>query len=124
MTHNFLKEVAKVFIDSEGNIAYNVSSETQELMRLAIERRERGFRIGIAQLVQDFLETHDSYSDEELLEVITGDAEHPKLIAWCVSCRENVPFKATIQTSDSGRRMAKGQCPACKGKLNRILGRA
>ena len=123
MTHNFLKEVAKVFIDSEGNIAYNVSSETQELMRLAIERRERGFRIGIAQLVQDFLETHDSYSDEELLEVITGDAEHPKLIAWCVSCRENVPFKATIQTSDSGRRMAKGQCPACKGKLNRILGR-
>ena len=124
MTHNFLKEVAKVFVDSEGNIAYSAPAETQELLRSAIQRREESFRIGTAQLVQDFLETHDSYSDEDLLSVITGDSEHPKLIAWCVSCRENVPFKATIQTSDSGRRMAKGQCPACKGKLNRILGRA
>lgn len=43
--------------------------------------------------------------------------------AWCIKCRENVTFKATIRKSDSGRRMAQGNCPTCETKVNRILGR-
>lgn len=73
MSHNFLKEVAKVFVDSDGNIAYSASPEHQDLLHSAIKRRERGFRIGTAQLVEKFLEEHEMYSDEELLAVIRGE---------------------------------------------------
>jgi hypothetical protein len=73
MSHNFLKEVARVFVDREGNIAYSALPECQDILHNAIKRRERGFRIGTAKLVEMFLEEHDSYSDEELLAVIRGN---------------------------------------------------
>jgi hypothetical protein len=73
MSHNFLKEVARVFVDREGNIAYSALPECQDILHSAIKRRERGFRIGTANLVERFLEEHDSYSDEELLAVIRGE---------------------------------------------------
>ena len=44
--------------------------------------------------------------------------------AHCVKCKENVGFKGKIKVSDSGRRMAYGNCPKCKTKVNRVLGKA
>lgn len=73
MSHNFLKEVARVFVDREGNIAYSALPEQQEILHSAIKRRERGFRIGTAQLVERFLAENEMYSDEELLAVIRGE---------------------------------------------------
>ena len=73
MSHNFLEEVARVFVDREGNIAYSALPEQQDILHSAIKRRERGFRIGTAQLVERFLEEHEMYSDEELLAVIRGE---------------------------------------------------
>lgn len=43
---------------------------------------------------------------------------------YCVKCKEKRDFEGEVVTSDSGRRMAKGQCPACGTKMNRILGKA
>ena len=73
MTHNFLHEVATVYVDSDGNIAYQVTQGNHGILRDAIERREKGFRIGTAELVKKFLEEHELYSDEELLAVIRGE---------------------------------------------------
>ena len=41
--------------------------------------------------------------------------------AYCIICKENVPFSGKIKVTDSGRRMAYGTCPACGTKVNRIL---
>jgi hypothetical protein len=43
---------------------------------------------------------------------------------YCVKCKEKREFEGEVSTSDSGRRMAKGQCPVCGTKMNRILGKA
>jgi hypothetical protein len=43
---------------------------------------------------------------------------------YCVKCKEKRDFEGEVVTSDSGRRMAKGQCPVCGTKMNRILGKA
>lgn len=43
--------------------------------------------------------------------------------AYCINCKQNHTFTGGIKVSDSGRRMAFGNCPACGGKVNRILGK-
>jgi hypothetical protein len=43
---------------------------------------------------------------------------------YCVKCREKRDFDGQVVVSDSGRRMAKGTCPVCGTKMNRILGKA
>src|SRR5215210_3909604 len=43
---------------------------------------------------------------------------------YCVKCKEKRDFQGEVVTSDSGRRMAKGECPVCGTKMNRILGKA
>lgn len=43
---------------------------------------------------------------------------------YCVKCKEKRDFEGEVTTSDSGRRMAKGICPVCGTKMNRILGKA
>jgi hypothetical protein len=43
---------------------------------------------------------------------------------YCVKCKEKRDFEGEVVTSDSGRRMAKGACPVCGTKMNRILGKA
>ncbi len=43
---------------------------------------------------------------------------------YCVKCKEKRDFQGEVVTSDSGRRMAKGSCPVCGTKMNRILGKA
>jgi hypothetical protein len=43
---------------------------------------------------------------------------------YCVKCKEKRDFEGEVVVSDSGRRMAKGQCPVCGTKMNRILGKA
>ncbi len=42
---------------------------------------------------------------------------------YCVKCREKREFSGTVHESN-GRRMAKGTCPVCGTKMNRILGKA
>lgn len=43
--------------------------------------------------------------------------------SFCIKCRESVQFSGIIKVTDSGRRMASGNCPTCNTKVNRILGR-
>lgn len=44
--------------------------------------------------------------------------------AYCIKCKMKKPMQnAYIKVSDSGRRMAVGECPDCGGKMNRILGK-
>jgi len=51
-------------------------------------------------------------------------AETYKGDAYCVKCKEKREFEGEVSVSDVGRRMAKGTCPVCGTKLNRILGKA
>jgi len=61
---------------------------------------------------------HAERSKEEgMAEEYTGEA-------YCVKCKEKREFTGHVEVSDSGRRMAKGICPVCGTKLNRILGKA
>jgi hypothetical protein len=43
---------------------------------------------------------------------------------YCVKCKEKRDFDGEVSVSESGRRMAKGTCPVCGTKMNRILGKA
>ena len=43
--------------------------------------------------------------------------------AYCVKCKEHRTFVGTIYISDSGRQMARGNCPVCDTRMNRILGK-
>jgi hypothetical protein len=47
-----------------------------------------------------------------------------KYEGYCVKCKEKREFDGEITTTDNGRRMAKGACPVCGTKMNRILGKA
>ena len=42
---------------------------------------------------------------------------------YCVKCRRSVTSRARSRETN-GRRMAKGICPVCGTKMNRILGEA
>jgi hypothetical protein len=43
---------------------------------------------------------------------------------YCVKCKEKREATGEIHVSDKGTKMAKGVCPVCGTKLNRILGKA
>ena len=43
---------------------------------------------------------------------------------YCVKCKEKREASGEVHVSDKGTRMAKGVCPVCSTKLNRILGKA
>lgn len=43
--------------------------------------------------------------------------------AYCVKCKEKRDLIGIVKVSDSGRRMAMGNCPICGTKMNRILGK-
>ncbi|MBA2478058.1 MAG: DUF5679 domain-containing protein [Actinomycetes bacterium] len=43
--------------------------------------------------------------------------------AYCVKCKEKREFTGEV-VETNGRRMAKGICPVCGTKMNRILGKA
>lgn len=41
---------------------------------------------------------------------------------YCVKCRKKQTIKdGTVETTEKGRRMAKGVCPECGTKVNRFL---
>jgi hypothetical protein len=42
---------------------------------------------------------------------------------YCVKCKDKRDFDGDIAET-SGRRMAKGTCPVCGTRMNRILGKA
>ena len=42
--------------------------------------------------------------------------------AYCVKCKKKQPFTGDI-VETNGRRMAKGICPECNTKMNRMLGK-
>lgn len=41
--------------------------------------------------------------------------------AYCASCKSTVSFNGEVRTSDSGRKLAFGNCSICGGRVNRIL---
>ena len=43
---------------------------------------------------------------------------------YCVKCKAKREATGEIHVSDKGTKMAKGICPVCSTKLNRILGKA
>jgi hypothetical protein len=43
---------------------------------------------------------------------------------YCVKCKAKREATGEIHVSDKGTKMAKGVCPVCSTKLNRILGKA
>ena len=43
---------------------------------------------------------------------------------YCVKCKAKREATGEVHVSDKGTRMAKGICPVCGTKLNRILGKA
>lgn len=43
---------------------------------------------------------------------------------YCVKCKEKRDFKGTVEAMKTGRLMAKGTCPVCGTKMNRILGKS
>ena len=43
---------------------------------------------------------------------------------YCVKCKEKRDFQGEVSVANSGVRMAKGSCPVCGTKMNRILGKA
>ncbi|NLF04365.1 MAG: hypothetical protein GX593_05110 [Actinomycetales bacterium] len=43
---------------------------------------------------------------------------------YCVKCKEKREAEGRVEVTSTGRRMAKGECPVCGTKLNRILGKA
>lgn len=54
----------------------------------------------------------------------SSSAEQEEQSFYCVYCKEKKFTSAyRIKVSDSGRRMAQGNCPTCNGKVNRILGK-
>ncbi len=58
--------------------------------------------------------------------LLNGDflmAETYKGEFYCVKCKEKREAEGDVVVAN-GRRMAKGVCPVCGTKLNRILGKA
>ena len=53
-------------------------------------------------------------SNESISEPWNGEA-------YCVRCKDKRVIEGLIKVSDSGRRMAYGNCPVCGTKMNRIL---
>lgn len=43
---------------------------------------------------------------------------------YCVKCKAKREATGEVHVSDKGTKMAKGICPVCSTKLNRILGKA
>ena len=43
---------------------------------------------------------------------------------YCVKFKEKRDFDGEVKVSESGRRRARGTCPVCGPKMNRILGKA
>ena len=44
--------------------------------------------------------------------------------AYCMKCKEKRDFEGRVETTDSGRRMAKGACPVCGTTVNKFLPKA
>lgn len=41
---------------------------------------------------------------------------------FCSKCKANHEFEGIVETTDSGRQVARGTCPICDTKMQRILG--
>lgn len=47
-----------------------------------------------------------------------------KYNGYCVKCKEKHNFEGEVVVTKNGMSMAKGNCPVCTTKMNRILGKA
>jgi hypothetical protein len=65
-----------------------------------------------AQAAQEYLDETANEDEADSGETYEG---------YCVKCRQKREFHGHVEESDSGRRMAKGTCPECGTKMNRIL---
>jgi hypothetical protein len=67
-----------------------------------------------------------AYADSDQHHIVkeTAMAETWSGEFYCVKCKEKRETSGEVHVSDKGTRMAKGVCPVCSTKLNRILGKA
>ena len=65
-----------------------------------------------SQAAQEYLDETSNEDEADSGETYEG---------YCVKCREKREFHGHVEETDSGRRMAKGTCPVCGTKMNRIL---
>jgi hypothetical protein len=55
--------------------------------------------------------------------VTKGETMAESYNGYCVKCKDKRDFDGDISETN-GRRMAKGTCPVCGTRMNRILGKA
>ncbi len=61
--------------------------------------------------------SYQTSEEDRVAETFKGDA-------YCVKCKEKRAFEGDVVVNEKGTKMAKGICPVCGTKLNRILGKA
>jgi hypothetical protein len=61
-----------------------------------------------------------AYDDKEGIVADKGQTYN----GYCVKCKEKRDFEGKVEVSQTGMKMAKGICPVCGTKVNRILGKA
>lgn len=54
--------------------------------------------------------------------LMEGESMAQSYNGYCVKCRDKRDFDGEV-TETNGRRMAKGTCPVCGTRMNRILGK-
>lgn len=52
-------------------------------------------------------------------ETVQDDSD--RFEGYCVKCKAKREFAGRVELTSNGRRMAKGECPVCSTKMNRIL---
>jgi hypothetical protein len=62
--------------------------------------------------------------DQRPVEHQGGAAVAQKYNGYCVKCKEKRDFDGRVEVTKTGMNMAKGTCPVCGTKMNRILGKA
>lgn len=66
-------------------------------------------------------ETVEPHEDDAQIATAAAEDEEPTYSGYCVKCKTGREFHGHIETTANGRRMAKGTCPVCGTKMNRIL---
>lgn len=73
----------------------------------------------LREAAEQFVEATDDLDETPIQDEDEDSGETYE--GYCVKCRQKREFHGHVETTDAGRRMAKGTCPVCETKMNRIL---
>lgn len=77
---------------------------------------------GTQEVAPTFQEAESPAEDtHEAPETTTDDDSGETYTGYCVKCQESREFHGEVSETANGRRMAKGKCPVCGTKVNRLL---